>query len=276
MALQQTGEFIQGDDDTSEINLTSNQSDRFSRYNTIDDDNFLRYREPLSRTVCLTMRAIFIWDNLGTKSNRGQTHGNETGRNKKMGTFRLKGSQNQLVTARTLYNFILANKGEPDISKLDELMHNFYDTLLRPNGLSEDIVSCPTDQMIFLFALHSKTEFRCASAIRNICSKLQFCFQSTLVQIAARTIADPPFTSALIAADGDDLPKLDTENDAGNESGSDSDHFHNGSELSEKSDPGSDDEGHDDDSVKDRRKSKGNRFPFIFGYYRQIPDSRLS
>lgn len=134
---------------------------------------------PLSKTTAMLLRFI---------------HLKSRNRLKGLGTFTLLGHHDQAAAALDLYNLIIDNKGIPTPQTLLQYKHKLFDTLLRPKGLKDDKVACPTDQMLVLTSLLPNGRFRCASALRGQCCRLQHCFRSIVAQ-----------TSRLEAEDAENL-----------------------------------------------------------------------
>lgn len=111
-------------------------------------------------------------------------HAVKTKKTKDYGSFKLVGNKDQADAALSLYGLFIQSKGDPSMEVLTQAMHRLFDALLRPDSLSEDVIACPTDQMLFLSNLLSDGRYRLASAVTSLCSALQFCFRSVLIQIA--------------------------------------------------------------------------------------------
>lgn len=97
-------------------------------------------------------------------------------------------SKAQRESIKRLYKRIQDTEGRLDDFISEDELHDLLFLLLSPQslqGLSEDYIACPTDQMLFLFSL-STHGWRTAAQIYERCGALQVAFQCIMVRAAHR------------------------------------------------------------------------------------------
>ena len=111
-----------------------------------------------------------------------------TGKAEQYGGFMLVGDIGQAEAALALYSLIIDKKGKLSPEELQRPMHTLLDALLRPTQLSTNHIACPTDQMLFLFAVLPHGHYRTANSIQELCAMLQYGFRTTILQEARQKL----------------------------------------------------------------------------------------
>lgn len=91
---------------------------------------------------------------------------------KGLGRFHLQGSPDQLHASQQLFNLLINSQGKPHNTQLLEALHDLFVTLLKPTSLSESIVACPTDQMLFVADMAGKAQsaYTCGVVLSKVAS----------------------------------------------------------------------------------------------------------
>lgn len=105
------------------------------------------------------------------------------------GAFRLQCSVDQLEAAQSLYDLIIKTKGSPDSLPLQKAFHRVCVALLQPQSLSEDVIACPTEQVLFIFSIAPGWKWISGARLYERCGALQLIFQLIFIQ-NARLIYD--------------------------------------------------------------------------------------
>lgn len=107
------------------------------------------------------------------------------------GEFTILSDRAQAAAAMELYTLFIVKEGSPLLDELNQALHKLFDSLLRPQKLSEMAVGCPTDQAIFLASIlsknriksHDDSDYRTASYVAELCCSLCFGFRGIFSHI---------------------------------------------------------------------------------------------
>lgn len=78
--------------------------------------------------------------------------------------------------SQRLYDLIILCKGKLKSRTLTPVLHRLLGTVLQPPSLPDKDIACPTELMILVTSL-TKTGFRTAASVKQLCCRLQFCFR---------------------------------------------------------------------------------------------------
>ncbi|GLB45396.1 hypothetical protein LshimejAT787_2200590 [Lyophyllum shimeji] len=109
---------------------------------------------------------------------------NDKKRLKLLGTFRLQCSPDQQAALNTLYDLLMRTEGQPDLIDLQKAFHALCLPLLKPELLEENVMACPTDQLLFIMGLGHDNSYSHPAHLYAKCGALQAAFQLILVQMA--------------------------------------------------------------------------------------------
>lgn len=107
-----------------------------------------------------------------------------TGDPSKFGGFKLRGVTTQFTAAVELYRLFAEHNGNVPENELDWAMHNLLETLLRPEGLGNRPVDCPTDQVVFLWAFLSGGRYRIARHLQSFLAGIKCALRSIEIHSA--------------------------------------------------------------------------------------------
>lgn len=170
--------MVKGEISLSKIINTVFTSHRSNKYRPVEDSNYWRYRGPLVRTMSMMLRFIH-WNKTKSKKLTG------------IGKFKILSEPTQDAAAVELYTLFIHTEGNPACAELNQTLHKFLDSLLRPQKLSEKAIGCPTDQAIFLASILSKgrvkseddSDYRTAAYVAGLCCHLCFGFRGIFSHI---------------------------------------------------------------------------------------------
>jgi hypothetical protein len=145
-----------------------NSSSR-SSFRMVSDGKIKEYGQTFAMTICMMLRFF---------------HAVMTGHASRFGLFKLRGVPAQFEAALALYRLLAQYKGDVPEDDLDWALHNTLETLLRPEGLGNRTIDCPTDQMLFLWAYLSGERYRIAAHLQSICAGLKCGFRCIDIHIA--------------------------------------------------------------------------------------------
>ena len=111
-------------------------------------------------------------------------HAVMTGHASKFGPFKLRGVAAQFEAALGLYRLFAQYEGDAPEDDLDWALHKVLGTLLRPEGLGNRTIDCPTDQMLFLWACLSGGRYRIAAHLQSILAGLKCGFRCIDIHVA--------------------------------------------------------------------------------------------
>lgn len=108
------------------------------KFGSVTHKTYVKYAGALSRTEGMIVRYI---------------HATKTNNIKPLGRFTLRGSSEQEDAAAAFYKLLVEPEGASDLTRLRQVKHMLYDTLLRSARSSDKAIACPTDQMLFLASI---------------------------------------------------------------------------------------------------------------------------
>ena len=107
-----------------------------------------------------------------------------TGYASRFGLFKLKGVSMQFQAILALYHLLMQYSGDILENDLDWALYNMLETLLRPEGLENQSIDCPTDQMLFSCFYLSGQQYRIADHLQSICVDFKCGFHCIDIYIA--------------------------------------------------------------------------------------------
>jgi hypothetical protein len=132
----------------------------------VSDGKIQEYSKPSTMAICMMLHFI---------------HATLTGDTAKFGRFRLRGVHAQFREAVGLYDLIAKTLGDVGGNKLHWAVHSVLEALLKPLGLGNRRVDCPTDQMAFLWAFLSSTRYRISRDLSSLMAGCKFGFRCTKI-----------------------------------------------------------------------------------------------
>lgn len=101
-----------------------------------------------------------------------------------LGRFKLRGIDAQFSAALELYKLIIEQDGEIPEDALSWAVHKLMVTLYRPDGLGSRAVDCPSDQMLFIWALLEQDRYRIALHLNSLMAALKYGFRCIAIHDA--------------------------------------------------------------------------------------------
>ena len=108
---------------------------------------------------------------------------NDAASKKVLGKFRVQCSPDQSAALRNLYTVLMDVDHDPAKLDVQIALHGLCVKLLNPSFTTEDVIGCPTDQLLFIISL-SRQSFIHPAQLYAKCGFLQNVFQLILVQMA--------------------------------------------------------------------------------------------
>lgn len=100
------------------------------------------------------------------------------------GSFKLRGVDGQFKAALILYRMIIEKDGEIPDNELSWAIHGLLVSLYRPTGLGNRAIDCPTDQVLFIWALLGHDRYRIALHLQSVLAAFKFGFRCIAIHDA--------------------------------------------------------------------------------------------
>ncbi|KAF9488674.1 hypothetical protein BDN71DRAFT_1512834 [Pleurotus eryngii] len=109
---------------------------------------------------------------------------NSAALNKTLGGFCIQCSPDQAAALCALYTLLMDGESEPKALDMQIVFHHLCSKLLNPSSITEDVIACPTDQVLFITSLARGRSYIHPSRLYAKCGSLQNMLQLILVQMA--------------------------------------------------------------------------------------------
>jgi hypothetical protein len=143
-------------------------SSKKAKFRFVSDGKLTEYSQPSCMAIFMMLRFL---------------HAALTNDTEKFGRFKLRGVHAQFREAVQLY-CLIAKLGDVDDNDLHWAVHSTLEVLLKPVGLGNRRVDCPTDQMAFLWAFLSSTRYRISKDLSSLMAGCKFGFRCTEIHSA--------------------------------------------------------------------------------------------
>jgi hypothetical protein len=144
-------------------------SSKKAKFRFVSDGKLSEYSRPSCMVICMMLRFL---------------HAALTNNTEKFGQFKLRGVHAQFREAVQLYHLIAKGLGDVNDYNLHWAVHSTLEALLKPIGLGNRPVDCPTEQMAFLWAFLSSTRYRISKDLSSLMAGCKFGFRCTEIHCA--------------------------------------------------------------------------------------------